>query len=44
MNNEEITFFAKTNFRKQEKVFGIKRQDRRQHMYVVGKTGVARYL
>ncbi|MFH1838026.1 MAG: CxxC-x17-CxxC domain-containing protein [Candidatus Kuenenbacteria bacterium] len=42
MNNDEITFFAKTNFRKQEKAFGIKRKDRRQHMYVVGKTGVGK--
>ncbi|MEK9129816.1 MAG: type IV secretion system DNA-binding domain-containing protein [Patescibacteria group bacterium] len=41
-NNDEITFFAKTNFRKQEKPFGIKRKDRRQHMYVVGKTGVGK--
>ncbi|MBI4653010.1 type IV secretion system DNA-binding domain-containing protein [Candidatus Kuenenbacteria bacterium] len=42
MNNEEITFFARTNFRKQQKSFGIKRKDRRQHMYVVGKTGVGK--
>ncbi|PKL72072.1 hypothetical protein CVV26_03065 [Candidatus Kuenenbacteria bacterium HGW-Kuenenbacteria-1] len=42
INNDEITFFAKTNFRNLEKVFGIKRKDRRQHMYVVGKTGVGK--
>ncbi len=37
--NKEITYLAKTNFRNQEQVFGIKRKDRRQHMYVLGKSG-----
>ncbi|MEA2113286.1 MAG: type IV secretion system DNA-binding domain-containing protein [Patescibacteria group bacterium] len=37
-----ITRFAKTNFRGQEKIFGIKKSDRRQHMYVIGKTGVGK--
>ena len=40
--NSEITFFAKTTFRRQEKLFGIKKTDRRQHMYIVGKTGVGK--
>jgi CxxC-x17-CxxC domain-containing protein len=40
--NNEITYFAKTTFRKQEKVFGIKKADRRQHMYIIGKTGVGK--
>jgi len=40
--NNEITFFAKTNFRNQERVFGIKADDRRRHMYVVGKTGMGK--
>lgn len=38
----EINFFAKTNFRNQERVFGIKRDDRRRHMYVIGKTGMGK--
>jgi len=38
----EINFFAKTNFRNQERVFGIKEDDRRRHMYVIGKTGVGK--
>ena len=38
----EINFFAKTNFRNQERVFGIKKDDRRRHMYVVGKTGMGK--
>ncbi len=38
----EINFFAKTNFRNQERIFGIKSDDRRRHMYVVGKTGMGK--
>ncbi|MEI8129943.1 MAG: CxxC-x17-CxxC domain-containing protein [bacterium] len=37
--NKNITYLAKTNFRAHEQVFGIKRKDRRQHMYVLGKSG-----
>jgi CxxC-x17-CxxC domain-containing protein len=42
MNNSEIAFFAKTNFRNQERVFGIKTDDRRRHMYIIGKTGMGK--
>ena len=38
----EITTFAKTNFRNREQVFGIKTDDRRRHMYVIGKTGMGK--
>lgn len=38
----DINFFAKTNFRNQERVFGIKKDDRRRHMYVIGKTGMGK--
>ncbi|NQV00751.1 MAG: type IV secretion system DNA-binding domain-containing protein [Parcubacteria group bacterium] len=38
----DITIFAKTNFRGQERTFGIKRLDRRQHTYVIGKSGVGK--
>ena len=41
-HQSDITFFAKTNFRNQEKVFGIKTDDRRRHMYVIGKTGMGK--
>ncbi|OGI97609.1 hypothetical protein A3I25_02130 [Candidatus Nomurabacteria bacterium RIFCSPLOWO2_02_FULL_42_17] len=37
--NPEITYFARTNFRNTNKVFGIKKKDRRQHTYVIGKSG-----
>ena len=40
--SNDITFLAKTNFRKKDQVFGVKRKDRRQHTYVVGKTGVGK--
>ncbi|MCC6220141.1 MAG: type IV secretory system conjugative DNA transfer family protein [Deltaproteobacteria bacterium] len=34
-----ISFFGCTNFRDQRVPFGIKRSDRRRHLYVVGKSG-----
>ena len=39
---ENSTYFAKTNFRGEEHVFGIKKDDRRRHMYVIGKTGMGK--
>lgn len=36
---EDATFFGLTNFRGQKSKFGIKREDRRRHLYVVGKSG-----
>ncbi|MFZ2187650.1 MAG: CxxC-x17-CxxC domain-containing protein [Candidatus Moraniibacteriota bacterium] len=41
-DQHDITFFAKTNFRNKERVFGIKTDDRRRHMYVIGKTGMGK--
>lgn len=41
-HEEEISLFAKTNFRNQERKFGIKTDDRRRHMYVIGKTGMGK--
>lgn len=40
--DQNITVFAKTNFRNKERAFGIKTKDRRQHMYIIGKTGVGK--
>jgi len=42
MDEGKITIFAETNFRDQRKKFGIRKKDRRYHMYVVGKTGVGK--
>ncbi len=39
---KDITLIAQTNFRGSQQKFGIKRVDRRQHMYVIGKTGVGK--
>ncbi|OGY64472.1 MAG: hypothetical protein A3E64_02580 [Candidatus Harrisonbacteria bacterium RIFCSPHIGHO2_12_FULL_48_16] len=41
-NIEDINFFGIVNFRGQTKKFGIKTDDRRRHMYVVGKTGMGK--
>jgi hypothetical protein len=38
----DVVYFAKTNFRGSNKLFGIKRADRRQHMYIIGKTGTGK--
>lgn len=37
-----ITYFAETNFRNENRKFGIKTDDRRRHMYVIGKTGMGK--
>ncbi len=42
MNNNDIIFFAQTNFRNQMRRFGIKIDDRRRHMYLIGKTGMGK--
>ncbi|MGE5297908.1 MAG: type IV secretory system conjugative DNA transfer family protein, partial [Acidobacteriaceae bacterium] len=43
MNDDnDINVFAKTNFRNRDAVFGIKREDRRKHVYVIGKTGMGK--
>lgn len=39
---DHINFFAKTNFRNRQVPFGIKTDDRRRHMYVIGKTGMGK--
>jgi len=39
---KDITVFAKTNFRNREVPFGIKTDDRRRHMYIIGKTGMGK--
>lgn len=39
---EEINVFGEANFRNQRVQFGIKTDDRRRHMYVIGKTGMGK--
>ncbi len=42
----EINFFGRTNYvaalEEKKFIFGIKREDRRRHMYIVGKTGTGK--
>ncbi len=40
--NKDITLIAKTNFHGQGRLFGIKTDDRRRHMHVIGKTGMGK--
>ncbi len=36
---KDLNFFAKTEFKNNETIFGILTPDRRKHMYIIGKTG-----
>jgi CxxC-x17-CxxC domain-containing protein len=40
--DNKINFFAKTTFRHEQRRFGIKLDDRRKHVYVIGKTGMGK--
>jgi hypothetical protein len=42
VGNPDVNFFAMSNYRNQFRKFGIKLDDRRRHMYVVGKTGMGK--
>ncbi|MGI5840639.1 MAG: type IV secretory system conjugative DNA transfer family protein [Patescibacteria group bacterium] len=40
---KNITFYAKTEFRNKDSIFGIKQgEDRRRHMYIIGKSGTGK--
>jgi hypothetical protein len=39
---KDINFFGKTTFRNKQTRFGIRTDDRRRHMYLVGKTGTGK--
>lgn len=39
---DDITLFARTNYRGKQVAFGIKTDDRRRHMYLIGKTGMGK--
>lgn len=40
--DNHITWLGETNFRNERRKFGIKEDDRRRHIYIVGKTGVGK--
>ncbi|MBU1038615.1 DUF87 domain-containing protein [Patescibacteria group bacterium] len=39
---QNINVFAQTNFRNMQRKFGIKTDDRRRHVYIIGKTGMGK--
>lgn len=39
---DQVSFIGQTTYRNEGKIFGIKRVDRRRHVYVIGKTGVGK--
>lgn len=41
-HEKDIIYFGQTNFRNGMRKFGIKTDDRRRHMYMVGKTGMGK--
>jgi hypothetical protein len=42
-DKQEITFFAKTEFRNKDTIYGIKQgEDRRRHTYIIGKSGTGK--
>ncbi len=41
-HENEVTLFAAANFRNLQRPFGIKTDDRRRHMYLIGKTGMGK--
>lgn len=42
MPDDDITVFGSTTFRNNNLRFGIKKDDRRRHMYMIGKTGMGK--
>lgn len=41
-HENEITLFGEVNFRNMGRRFGIKTDDRRRHIYIIGKTGMGK--
>lgn len=41
-HENEITLFGQVNFRNTGRRFGIRTDDRRRHMYIIGKTGMGK--
>ena len=40
--NKDLTYIGKASFRDKDVLFGVKRKDRRQHLYVLGKSGTGK--
>ncbi len=41
-DDDDLTIIGETNFRNVYRVFGIKKDDRRRHIYIVGKSGTGK--
>lgn len=39
---KDVNFFATTEFKNKEQIFGISTPDRRKHVYIIGKTGAGK--
>lgn len=39
---KQINFFARTEYKNRPSTFGVKREDRRKHVYIIGKTGTGK--
>ena len=42
MRADHVTRFARVDFHSDERVFGVKDEDRLLHLYVIGKTGTGK--
>jgi ABC-type phosphate/phosphonate transport system ATPase subunit len=42
MDGDHVIQFARVDFRNDDRVFGIKHEDRFSHVYVIGKTGTGK--
>ncbi len=40
--NKDVTYLGLTTYRDKNQLFGIKRKDRRQHVYILGKSGTGK--
>lgn len=41
-HSENVLYLARTDFRNDRRLFGIKREDRFSHVYIIGKTGTGK--
>lgn len=42
LHSKAVTYLARTDFRNDQQLFGIKREDRFSHVYIIGKTGTGK--
>jgi hypothetical protein len=42
MSTNDVTHFGRVDFRKDDRVFGIRTEDRFSHIYIIGKTGTGK--